>query len=185
MTDENSERSVGGTTAVAQRWGASCFLASQPVHVNPASPSRRVPGEEIPWCGIKMRLGRKIKAADFVTDDLSLLSSSAAMKKFKCFALPLPVPPNLPQKKSNLIFFFLFCWWQQHQACYISAMIYSRTSWLLTTYGSFVWVCLLGCLITWSACCLCDGHTGGCWNSWMMLCLHQPSSWYSSTLAWP
>lgn len=99
---------VRGTAAVIQRCRTCCNVLWRPnrcvwiLWVHPVRALR----EEIPWCGIKMRLGRKMKAANSVTDDISLLPSSATTKKFKCFAVPLPLPPNLQKKNSNIIFFF-------------------------------------------------------------------------------
>lgn len=121
---------------------------------------------------------------------ISLLSSpSTTMKKFKRFSLPTSKPSakGIQPNFFFLFYSFLFCWRQQRQACYISAMIYSLTSWLLTTYGSFVWVCLLGCLITWSACFPRGAHfipAAAGIHGWCYVYISHQAD-VSNTLAWP
>lgn len=75
----------------------------------------------------KDEAGRKIKAANFITDDLSLLAA-AAMKKFKHFFLSSPHTSKPSAKNPTFFFFFLLLMATQHQACHISDMMYSLTS---------------------------------------------------------
>lgn len=55
----------------------------------------------------KDEAGRKIKAANFITDDLSLLAA-AAMKKFKHFVLSSPYTSKPSAKNPTFFFFFSF-----------------------------------------------------------------------------
>lgn len=106
VADKNAGRRVGGTAAVIQGWGTLCSLASQPLHINPVTPSCTSPSRGHPTVRYENEAEKKDKGCQFHNGWYPCYHHH--QQQWRSLNASLSLPPNLQRKESNLIFFSSF-----------------------------------------------------------------------------